>query len=319
MSKLTVVKYSPDHKRSWDDFIKSSKNGVFLFARDYIEYHSDRFPDHSLMLFDETARLVALLPATLRNDILSSHDGLTFGGFISDSTMKVGLMLEVFTTTIDYLRQNGFAKFIYKAVPHIYHQQPAEEDLYALFRAGAGLYRRDVSVAIDMRARLPFNKGRRWSIKQAEKNGLRVSRSDDFKSFMAIEEHLLENKYDARPVHTTSEIEMLAGHFPDNIKLFAAHHHAEMVAGVIIYESSQVAHAQYIGANDQGKKSGAVDLIMSYLINDYYATKEYFDFGISTEDGGRTLNTGLVQNKQGYGARAVVYDFYELPLNNETN
>jgi hypothetical protein len=83
---------------------------------------------------------------------------------------------------------------------------------------------------------------------------------------------------------------------------------------VIIYESCQVAHAQYIGTTSEGRKVGALDLIMSYLINDYYAQKKYFDFGISTEDDGRYLNTGLIENKQGFGARAVVYDFYEIDM-----
>ncbi len=92
-----------------------------------------------------------------------------------------------------------------------------------------------------------------------------------------------------------------------------------MIAGVIIFESDQVAHAQYIGVADDGRKCGALDLIMNYLINDYYATKRYFDFGISTEDNGRYLNAGLVENKQSYGARAVVHDFYELDLHVDLN
>ena len=87
-----------------------------------------------------------------------------------------------------------------------------------------------------------------------------------------------------------------------------------MQAGVIIYESRHVAHAQYIGTSSEGRKTGALDLIIEYLINDYYAAKPYFDFGISTEDGGRYLNTGLVENKQSYGARAIVHDFYELEI-----
>ena len=123
---------------------------------------------------------------------------------------------------------------------------------------------------------------------------------------------MLGDKYDTRPVHSISEIGLLAERFPDNIKLFAAHQAGKMLAGVIIYESRQVAHAQYIGANDDGRSIGAQDVIISYLVDDYYAQKPYFDFGISTEEEGRRLNTGLVENKQSYGARAIVYDFYEI-------
>lgn len=312
MSRPEVVSYEPGRRREWDEFVGNSKNGTFLFLRDYVEYHADRFPDASLMFYGEGGRLLGLLPATEAGGLLSSHAGLTFGGVVSGDEMKVGLMLELFDALRDHLRARGVGRFVYKAVPHIYHRLPAEEDLYALFRHGARLVRRDVSVTLDMAARLPFSKGRKYSIKKAEKLGIEVSRSDDFETFMAMEEDLLREKYGARPVHTAAEIKLLAGRFPDHIKLFAARAGGRMQAGVVVYESAQVAHAQYIGASPEGRETGAPDLIMGYLINDYYARKKYFDFGISTEEAGRRLNSGLVENKQGFGARAVVYDFYEF-------
>ena len=50
----------------------------------------------------------------------------------------------------------------------------------------------------------------------------------------------------------------------------------------------------------------------SDLLNEVYHDRAYFDFGISTEDEGRTLNEGLIANKESYGARAIVYERYEL-------
>src|SRR5918998_3181625 len=115
MSQLQVVKYDAGRKREWDDFVARAKNGVFLFQRDYMEYHADRFTDASLLVFDEASRLVALLPASLRDDVLSSHGGLTFGGFITDERMKAALMVEVFDAARAHMRERGVAKFIYKA------------------------------------------------------------------------------------------------------------------------------------------------------------------------------------------------------------
>jgi hypothetical protein len=308
---ISVVRYQLEHKPEWDEFVGRSKNGVFLFQRDYVEYHSDRFSDHSLLFFKDE-RLVALMPANVDDESFVSHGGLTFGGIISDHNMKTLLMLELFEALKEYLQGQGMTRLIYKAVPHIYHHVPAEEDLYALFRHDARLVRRDVSSTIDANARLPFSKGRKWAVKQGQKHGLEVKRSFDFETFMTIEANLLGEKYGTKPVHTAAELQMLAARFPDNIKLFTAHGGAEMYAGAVIYESQRVAHAQYIGTTEEGRKTGALDLIMGYLINDYYAQKKYFDFGISTEDGGRHLNAGLIENKQSFGARAVVYDFYEL-------
>ena len=87
-----------------------------------------------------------------------------------------------------------------------------------------------------------------------------------------------------------------------------------MLGGIVMYVDDVVAHAQYISATLEGKRTGAQDAILNYLINDVYREKRYFDFGISTEDEGRYLNPGLQQNKESYGARAVTYDFYKLHI-----
>jgi len=314
---VSVIKYKAEHQRQWDDFVSRSKNGTFLFYRDYMDYHADRFPDCSFMFFDEQERLLALLPATAQGETLSSHAGLTFGGLVTDAQMKAALMLEVFEALNAHLPAHGIKRLLYKVIPHIYHVIPAEEDLYALFRHNARLVRRDISSTIFLGEKLPFSKGRKYEIKQAAKHGLEVRESDDFKTFMSIEEQLLDEKYDSRPVHSAAELQMLATRFPEHIKLFAAFREGEMLAGVVIYENHTVAHAQYIAATDEGKSIGALDMILGGLINDHYSCKKYFDFGISTENQGRELNVGLIENKQSFGARAVVHDFYEFEIGND--
>ena len=311
MGKLRAAKYGPEYKRLWDDFVRNSKNGTFLFCRDYAEYHADRFKDHSLLFFEDD-ELLALLPANLSNATVVSHGGLTYGGIVSDRGMKTSLMLQIFEVLIATLREAGVAQLIYKAVPHIYHRLPAEEDLYALYVNGAQLVRRDISAAILMGERLPFSKNRKREIKKGA--DLTVSQSDDFNTFMQIDEAVLQERHNKQPVHTAAELKALAGAFSTQIKLFAAHKQGQMLGGVVVYEDAVVAHAQYIAANAEGRRAGAQDVILDYLINDYYHDKKYFDFGISTEDEGRHLNSGLQQNKESYGARAIAYDFYRLDL-----
>jgi len=308
---IRVVQYRAEYKRLWDEFVAQSKNGVFLFRRDYIEYHADRFEDYSLLFFVDE-KLVALLPANVKGDSVTSHGGLTFGGVVTDSRMRAGLMLEIFDALREHLNTSGKPRLIYKAIPHIYHSVPAEEDLYALFRHQGRLIRRDLSATISQRERVALTKGRKWSLKQSRAHALAVRRSDDFQTFMAIEAEVLKARYNLCPVHTGDEIAMLADRFPDNIKLFAAFKEATMLAGVVIYESRNVAHAQYIAATDDGKQMAALDCILNFLINEEYADKPYFDFGVSTEQGGCYLNAGLAEHKESFGARAVVYDFYEL-------
>lgn len=310
---LRVVRYEPSMIEAWNRFVAGAKNGVFLFDRAYMDYHADRFTDHSLLfLIDE--KPAALLPANRRDDALCSHGGLTYGGFVTDARMRATLMLQLFDALCDHCRAGGLSRIVYKSVPHIYHRIPAEEDLYALFVRNARLVRRDVSSTVAMADRPPITKGRKCGIKKGRSGGLVVRRSDEIERFMAIEEENLARKYGVKPTHSAAEMRLLADRFPDNIKLFAAYRGDEMLGGVIVYEGPRVCHAQYIATTDAGRELSAHDLVMDELLNVVYADKPYFDFGISTEQQGRYLNAGLIENKESYGARAVAYDHYELDV-----
>jgi hypothetical protein len=171
---LHVERYTADHEEEWNDFVRRSKNGTFLFDRGYMEYHRDRFEDRSLVIRDHRDRLIALLPASRRESALVSHGGLTYGGFVSGAQMTTTRMLDVLDACLHRLRDDGIDRLVYKCVPHIYHSLPAEEDTYALFVRGARLVRRDVASAIDTRLPMPFRKGRRGALQHAHNAGLGV-------------------------------------------------------------------------------------------------------------------------------------------------
>jgi Acetyltransferase (GNAT) domain len=313
---IEIVKYESSYKSRWDDFVSNSKNGSFLFYRDYMEYHSDRFLDSSLMFFDKD--LIAVMPANVAGDFLYSHQGLTYGGIVTGYDMKLRVMLDLFDALMGHLKEHQVKTFIYKTVPHIYHLIPAEEDLYALFRHNAKLVRRDASAAIFLHERIAFSKGRKRGVKRGKSKKLTVKRTNDFGTFMSIAKDILSRKYDTTPTHTAREIESLATRFPEKIKLFAAYQDETMLAGVIMYETTRVAHIQYIFSTEHEQKVSAGEVILDYLLNDYYARrdKQYFDFGISTEQGGWHLNRGLIAYKEGFGARATMYDTYEVDSGN---
>lgn len=312
---IRVERYKSEYKNQWNEFLLTTKNYHFFFHRDYMEYHADRFTDFSLLFFAEDGSLLALLPASISGSECISHAGLSFGGFLVNSNMKANLMLEIFTVTKDFLKANSVSKFIYKAMPYIYHSLPAEEDLYALFINNAKLIRRDLSSTIDLTNKIQFQERRRRSIKKAQKAGLIVEQSKDFKAYWQILESVLE-KYSKKPVHSLEEIELLATKFPENIKLFVAKdpNTSEILGGTVIYENPIIAHAQYLANSSLGQEMGALDLVIDQLVNNIYNNKNWFDFGISTTDQGLNLNAGLVEQKEGFGARATVNDFYEVAI-----
>lgn len=225
-------------------------------------------------------------------------------------------MLDIFNALKEFLKDNKVKKLFYKAIPHIYHIIPAEEDLYALFVNDAKLVRRDVSSTIFLEERVGYSKGRRWGVNRSKRNGLYLKRDYDFETFMIFNKKELKKKYGLEPVHTPEEMDSLANKFPDNIKLYTVQKNNEMVAGVIMYESKNVAHGQYWASSNNGKKMYASDFLWNFLIRDRYKDKKYFDFGISTEENGLYLNKDLIKYKEEFNARTITHDFYEMNISN---
>ena len=304
--------YSMQYKAHWDRFINASNNGTFLFLRDYLEYHADRFQDHSLMFWDGT-RLMGVLPANRKGNILYSHGGLTYGGLVTANGCKTMEVLEIFSTMIGYLKSIGISELVYKVVPFIYHLHPDEKDVYALFLHNAQLVKRGLSSSICLSDhRIPGH--RRNGAVRSRKLGVEVRRSTEFAAFMQLVEQGLMQKYGIHAVHSPQEMTLLAARFPENIKLFAAVRDDEMIGGALIYETVRVAHAQYMAANEAGQTSRAQDLLTVYLIDEYYREKQWFDFGISTDHSGREINQSLLRHKEEYGSTAICYDVYSLSL-----
>lgn len=310
---LRIEKYNTEYKSVWDDFVSSSRNGTFLFYRDYMEYHSDRFTDYSLMFFEKD-KLVALLPANIQENVFYSHQGLTYGGLVLSCNAKTSQTIEILGRGIEYLQQCGVSRIIYKSTPYIYHRHPSQDDLYALFRSNATLLSRTISSTIDLSDKLDYAELRKRQIKKADKMNLTVCESDSLDEFWTILEQNLKENHQAVATHSLSEIEYLRDKFRRNIRLFCTLSDDKVVAGCVIFETDTVAHTQYISASEEGKENGALDFLFDHLINNVFDRKRYFDFGTSTEDNGHFLNEGLISQKEGFGARGVVYDTYQIEL-----
>ena len=311
---IEIIKYTPEFKPTWNDFVESSKNGTFLFNRDYMDYHADRFKDNSFLIFRK-GKLYCLLPANINDSTLFSHQGLTYGGLIMSEKCSAEGVLEVFNFLLELLKESGISKFIYKSIPHIYHKLPSEEDLYALFRNNASLISRNISSTIPLPSPLRLKKDRREAVRRAINNNISVAESSYFETFWEILEENLKFTYGAKPVHSLKEMRNLVASFPQNIKLIAAYNGEKIVAGLVAYFSGTTIHAQYISANPEGKKTGAVDLIIHTLIEKYQNSLfEWLDLGTSNEDGGKYLNESLIYQKEGFGGRGICYDTYEIKL-----
>ena len=310
---ISVKQYTPDDKEVWNDFIKTSKNGIFMFNRNFMDYHSDRFQDNSLMFYEEN-ELLALLPASIHNNEMRSHGGLTFGGFITNRRMKQAKMLQCFEVLKTYLKQNNIKRLIYKTIPYIYHKSPAQEDLYALFLNKAQFVKFEPSSTVALNIPYKMSKGKKAQISKARRVGVSVEESVDFNRFIDLENQVLQKYHNTKAVHTGEELTKLKNNFPDNIKLYVAKFNNEIIAGSVIFVYDNLVHTQYMAANELARENGALDLVIQELISKYKDTKTYFDFGISSENNGLYLNTGLIQQKESFGGNTVVYCTCELDI-----
>ena len=308
-----VKQYTQEQAQEWNEFIEDSRQGTFLFNRSYMDYHADRFQDASLMIYRK-GQLYALLPANRLGDTLYSHQGLTYGGLITKKQSTTAEICEVFIKINEYLYHSGVQRVIYKPTPWIYHCYPGEEDLYTLtYICHAQLTSRDISSTIPFDSRIKFSESRRSGIRKATRAGVTVRESKDLATFWDILDKNLTNKYATHPVHSLEELTLLHSRFPNSIRLFMAYNDKGIaIGGTIIYEMPRVVHSQYISASPEGKRLGAIDLLFDYILNDVYANhKGFFDFGKSTEEGGKILNKTLIFQKEGFGGRGVCYDCYE--------
>lgn len=316
---VRLVRYTAADAARWDDFVRVSRNGTFLFLRAYMDYHRDRFNDHSLLFLDERERLVALMPCNEDGKTLHSHQGLTYGGFILSPKTHADEVRQLFDATTEYLCRQGFREWIYKPVPTIYHRMPSQEEDYFLWKNGAEMVECNLSSTVDYRGGLSLNAEycRRNAVTRLARQGARLDMTAETDAFWPVLEKCLKDRYNARPVHSLKEMKLLQRLFPDNIRCCTVTDAAgDILAGVILYEAGQVIHAQYSAATERGRRIGAQDFLYLSLVNHYreMPSVRFFDFGTSNEDGGKVLNTSLNRYKEGFGARGTAYRKYRIEL-----
>ncbi len=308
----TVKRYTESQKELWNAFVENAKNATFLFNRKFMDYHSDRFKDHSVLVFKEE-KLYAVLPANEVNGKVISHQGLTYGSFVLAESGKLLYSLEAFKEVLKYYESEGITAIEIRNIPTFYNTMPADELSYFLFLAKAEMVKRDVLMVIDTTNKLKFQKNRREGINKAIRNGLKIKTDGNFKDFWnKILIPNLEQKHGIKPVHTLEEIELLAAKFPEQIKQVNVYKDDEIVAGTTVFLTKTTIHPQYISGNATKNAYGSIDLAYDFIINHFDKSKRYFDFNISSENNGKALNSGLIFWKETCGARAYTADTYVI-------
>lgn len=307
---FTVKKYSPADHQEWNDFVSTSKNATFLFHRDFMDYHQDRFDDFSLMIY-KGEQLYAMLPAHRTGNKVFAHNGLTYGSFMLQDSATLLNSFEAFKKLLQFLFENAVTALEIKVIPTFYNRMPSDELEYFLYLAKAEITKKDVLMVIDYAHQLRFEKNRREGINKALRKGLEVKLDCNYKEFWNnVLIPNLSKKHGVKPVHSLEEIELLASRFPENIQQVSVYHKGKMVAGTTIFLTHTTVHPQYVSGNTDKNSLGSLDLAYDFAIQHFKEGKRYFDFNISSEENGRILNKGLIFWKETCGARAFTADNY---------
>lgn len=319
MTDLRARSYTRDDEGAWDELVAESWNGTFLLTRRYLSCFADRFTDTSLVLEDGRGRLIGVFPAAVHASdpaMIESHPAVGYGGVIHGRRLRGTAIIAALEAIAERYYHDGRRALRYKPVPGVYHRVPSEDDLYALFRLGAVRSRCDVASVADTSGDLQARGRRRRSLRKAERAAIEVDRGPAYlEPLWHLVSDRLAEKYQAEPLHDLPELLRVQSRFPAQVVCVAGLLGGEVVAGVVLYRTGQVDHAQYVGADDRGYRSSALDIVFrECLVDCRRHGVRYFSFGNSTLYGGRVFNETLFAFKSEFGAGVVVHECYDLPL-----
>lgn len=315
---VTVKRYRKIDESAWNLFITTSANATFILDRGFLDYHKNRFKDHSLMLYNDQ-KPIAVFPANEKGNKIFSHGGLTYGGLIVAPRMKLLTTLSCFYAITKYYHRKGFKTLLYKPVPSFFHTVPFHQDSYALFLLKSKLAAVNTGFVTDLSNSPALSSRRMRMVRKAQTHGITITRARNCKAFWKdILVPRLVKRFGTKPVHTEREIEMLRKRFPTKIIQYHAVKDGAVVAGVTIFWDRWVAHAQYIAATDEDHQTGALDYLFWRFMTHEFKQAHYVSFGTTNmgSSDGRALSRGLVEWKEGFGAIMFPYTCYTVETKN---
>lgn len=315
VTKYFIKIYNQNDYAIWNDFIALAKNATFLFHRDFMEYHQDRFEDFSLLVF-ENEKLKAVLPANKKENSVYSHQGLTYGGLVFSSKLKGEKVELILDEILSFFRENAIEAFHYKPIPSFYFPKGNQEMDFFLHHRGALSERKEMNLAVNLQLPLHVSKSKMKHFRRIENLDLDIIEEDDFQPFWdsVLEPRLLE-KFNAKPVHTKEEMALLKQKFPKNIRQYSVYQDDEIIAGITIFETENVVKSQYGATSEKGEQVRALDFLFINLIHKYKRKgKKFFDMGIVNEENESGYHSGLLQQKEELGCTVYNQDFYKIEI-----
>lgn len=321
MKKIKIIPYQIKHFELWNNFLAKAKNANFLFDRNFMEYHSDRFKDNSLLIFNQQ-ELIGLLPANRFGDSIYSHQGLTYGALILTKKVRYFEVLTILKSILNHFKKQGIKQFIYKQNPDYQSLNSCQDIEIALISLTAQLESYEIASVIELRNDFEILQQKR-QIKKSTDVNLLIKKEDNFTDFWKLLNQNLEEKHQISAVHSLEEIQNLTHKFKESIQLYTVSLGNELLGGTVLFINhySAVVHVQYTASNSRGRSYRIHDFLFPFLIKKYRQNKtsfdndfRYFGFGISDVRKTQSINKGLLEWKEKFGARTFAHRTYKIEL-----
>ncbi len=329
---ITIKRYTEgESEKIWENLVLSSPQGTIFHTRRFLSYHPEgRFTDHSLLFFDG-GKLLAVFPAAevpeeTGSRILKSHPGASYGGIVTYNNLQTGDCIELTEALVSYASRQGFKSIEFRATERIFHRCPAEQMEYALLRSGFLRAYEEVGTYFDLEDHwsrsddeiiMAISEKPRRSIRRGLEHGLQFRLLSE-KETRDIHALITKNltKHGASPTHSEEELMRLASLFPTRVRSFGNFDGTALISGFVLFEINPGKwHIFYAAMDYEYSKLYPLHLGLYQLLcwarNNRY---KYLNYGISTEDRGRVINSGLLKFKESFGGNAVIRTYWTKQL-----
>ncbi|MBK9735173.1 MAG: hypothetical protein IPO92_09490 [Saprospiraceae bacterium] len=301
---MNVVRYHSELKDDWDKFVRNSNTPLFIFERTFIEYHGDRYLDHSLLVY-KNGLLVAVQPACEIDFQLISHRGLPFSDVITKLRKEWFDIDDIINAILNYCRIKNIKKIEITLCPNMYKNVSSEETTYFLRKNDFVFCNQKLSAIISLKDIVESKLNLKVSKVFFQKSEI-VFNSNDFESFNNMISNNLNQKYQSKPVHSLNELVYLKEKFSDQIDLVLAKSNNVIVGAVLLFKLGQVIKCQYLTST----VNNASDFMISQIILKYRKDYFYFDLGTSNSIGENEINLKNLAFKCKLGGKAMCIDKY---------
>lgn len=306
IEQLSVINYENKYENIWDEFVSTGIFGTIYHTRRFINYHpKNRFIDTSILIYYKN-KLISILPACKKNSDSPSFSymGATYGGPVFH---KDYVKIKYITVIVDKIFEFYQNKIEFRLANNIYFENSVFSLYYLLSRKLTMIpelawYVKTEDVFIK---NIKNKRNRKYLTKMIEDKNLSCFPTnvlDDYVKFYGILKNNLKTRYKTNPTHTLDEFLLVKDLLNKRQALYIVKNENNLILGgvYVIKVTKQCWYTFYISKNlDYDKPNSSILYIMNNITIDAKKSNVlYLDFGISTENRGQIINTGLSDYKE---------------------